>query len=118
MNPALNPNRMRIGIIGGGRRCLAIMELLGSDSLKRFQGEIVGVAERSSSMSATAPSGGCLNILLVLPFFRERLKFLRRPTDETPGRGASACGSSPESNLCRAYLQQFRSAGKAALAAF
>jgi hypothetical protein len=23
MNPALNPNRMRIGIIGGGRRCPA-----------------------------------------------------------------------------------------------
>jgi len=45
MTPSLNPNRMRIGIIGGGRRCLAIMELLGSDSLKRFQGEIVGVAD-------------------------------------------------------------------------
>jgi len=45
MKPSLNPNRMRIGIIGGGRRCLAIMELLGSDSLKRFQGEIVGVAD-------------------------------------------------------------------------
>jgi hypothetical protein len=45
MKPSLNPARMRIGIIGGGRRCLAIMELLGPDSLKRFQGEIVGVAD-------------------------------------------------------------------------
>ena len=47
MAPRLNPNRMHIGIIGGGRRCLATMELLASDSLKRFHSEIVGVADRN-----------------------------------------------------------------------
>jgi two-component system, NtrC family, sensor kinase len=45
MKSSPHPNRMRIGIIGGGRRCLAIMELLGSDPLQRFQTEIVGVAD-------------------------------------------------------------------------
>ena len=45
MNPPINPNRMRIGIIGGGRRGLAIMKMLGSDPLKRLQAEIVGVAD-------------------------------------------------------------------------
>lgn len=39
------PRPMRIGIVGGGRRCLALMNLLGPDPLRRFPAEIAGVAD-------------------------------------------------------------------------
>ncbi|MBI5583554.1 MAG: PAS domain-containing protein [Deltaproteobacteria bacterium] len=45
MNSSFTPPQMHIGFIGGGRRCLAIMEMLGSDPLRRFPAEIAGVAD-------------------------------------------------------------------------
>ena len=59
MNPPLNSNRMRIGIIGGGRRCLAIMEMLDPDPLKRFQAEIVGVADINLEALVASVPGSC-----------------------------------------------------------
>jgi two-component system NtrC family sensor kinase len=45
MNTSLNPFRMRIGIIGGGRRCLTLQQLLGSGPFQWLDAEIVGVAD-------------------------------------------------------------------------
>jgi two-component system, NtrC family, sensor kinase len=46
VTPPTSPSqRMRIGIIGGGRRCLALMEMLGFDLQGRFPAQIVGVAD-------------------------------------------------------------------------
>ncbi|MFH1036255.1 MAG: ATP-binding protein [Pseudomonadota bacterium] len=39
------PGKLKIAVIGGGRRCLAALEMLESQALKNLQAEIVGVAD-------------------------------------------------------------------------